>query len=158
MTFADLEEDLKDRLKNIFKEKTFLNSKGELEPLKILTGWIPPSDLEEETYPFAMIRTTEGSDTEEKSSLNFKIYLGFCAFAKNNKAKIEDYREGHRVVLSAIQNIRSSFLKKRALNFGIIEKPLNFKLHEEQDFPFMTGEINISVKVFEIESEEGLYE
>lgn len=158
MTFADIEENLKERIIDVFKDKTFLNSKGIFEPIKVITGWIPPSDLEEEVYPFAMIRTLEGLDTEENSLLTFKVYLGFCAFEKNKKAKIEEYREGHRVALSAIQNIRSSLLKKRALNFGIIEKPLKFGIHEEQDFPFITGEMSINVKIFQVESEDGLYE
>ena len=151
MTIDFVENELLERIENILKDKKLKNSDGIFVGISCFTGWLPPKNDENEDYPFAMLRVLEGSDKIDESSATFKVFIGSCAYKKNTKATFEEYKEGHKNLLSVIQNIRKGLLSKKNLGYSRVVFPFSYKIYEEQNFPFIHAEITITVELSQVE-------
>lgn len=147
MTLDYIEDELLGRIKESLKDKELKNSDGNLSKINCFTGWMPPKTEENEEYPFVMLRVIEGGDTPGKSKAKFKAYVGACAYAKNTKANFEDYKKGHKDLLTVIQSVREDLLSDKLIGHGKIdeEELVSYKIYEEQCFPFIHAEITINM-------------
>ncbi|MBN1469427.1 MAG: hypothetical protein JW924_11945 [Fusobacteriaceae bacterium] len=159
MTLDFIEDELLARITDSLKDKELKNSEGILAKINCFTGWMPPKTEENEEYPFVMLRIVEGADNPDKSKAKFKAYVGACAYAKNTKASIEDYKNGHKDLLTAIQSIRQNLLGNKLIGHGKIDEDelVSYKIYEEQCFPFIHAEITINMIIPSILEKEDYY-
>jgi len=159
MILENIEDCIKDRVTEAVKEVQLRNKKGDLSPINIFTGILPPKnyfkDIDE--YPFVMIRThLSEDDIENQSSFqDFVLYFGICAEAENkvqnpNSFDIENYQNGHKDLSGLYEKVRTDFLQKSMLSndFGFVGtvKKLKFEAFLEQPYPYFVGQLNLRIE------------
>ncbi|QHZ50028.1 hypothetical protein ERICV_05129 [Paenibacillus phage phiERICV] len=112
------------------------------ENLKIHLGWLPqtkapspgsgPANQPDSDFPYLIIRALDGVDGQEDGKIQVRMLVGV-------KSKMEN---GYIEILSLIEKIKQALLKTEIIGGKFeIERPVKWKLFEEQPYPEWVGEI-----------------
>ncbi|MCY9511879.1 hypothetical protein M5W68_16160 [Paenibacillus larvae] len=131
--------ELKQFLENVFEH---VGVGDESESLKIHLGWLPqtkapspgsgPANQPDSDFPYLIIRALDGVDGQEDGKIQVRMLVGV-------KSKMEN---GYIEILSLMEKIKQALLKVEIIGRKFeIERPVKWKLFEEQPYPEWVGEI-----------------
>lgn len=157
---VEVEEALKNRIVDIVKDKTLLNSSGDKSNINILRAVLPPkgyfsSKSLKSEYPFILIRShiTEDIIGDDSNSLNFKIFIGICV---ENEEEIDEekhftsYEDGHLDILNLYDSIRIGLKENISLIYenrivGSIKKLKLETYAVEENHPYSISMVDIDI-------------
>jgi hypothetical protein len=131
----------------VFLEKVVCNFRlqtkaGELEPPKIVNGFLPPKGTnEKDDFPFVIVRPVSGSADRDLEQIKISILIGGYS---------EEYDEdGHSVngfeyCLNVISRIKQEIFKLPGLTLAgkyQVNFPFSWSLDEEQPWPYWFAEV-----------------
>lgn len=159
-TIVETEKALEQRIKEIIKDKTLLNSEGVETAINILKSVLPPKDyfnsksLKSE-YPFILIRShiTEDIVGNDTNDLNFKVFIGICVEKEDEmdeEKHFKSYEEGHLDIINLYDSIRIGFLGEPALYWdkkyvGNIKKMKLETYAVEEKHPYSISMVDIDI-------------
>ena len=162
MTYHEMEESLKTRLEECLKEVRMKNKENILVPIEIKTGELPPRNVVPEgtkEFPYVLIIPYKGEDTAEESTVTVILLLGIIAGNEKPANKIDtmelhNYENAHKDLMRMIQIIRRSVLSNDILgeNFSF-KKQFKWQIYLEQPYPYMYADIELLIKVPQVEFE-----
>lgn len=155
MTIIDIENYLKDQIKDSIIGCKRKNKLGQLTDISVMTGLLPPQNYYKaiNEYPFILIRNYKSDDdrANRSSTQNFKLYIGICAEEENKRQDnanfdISNYQEGHKELTSLYEKIRLQLLEYPFFGtngFVCQIKKISFELFLEQPFPYFIAQVDI---------------
>ena len=167
MTYHEMEERLKVRLEECLKEVRMKNKENVLVPIEIKTGELPPRNVVPtgtKEFPYVLIRPYKGEDTAEESTVTVILLLGIIAgnekpankmpANKIDTMELHNYENAHKDLMRMIQIIRRSVLSNDILgeNFSF-KKQFKWQIYLEQPYPYMYADIELLIKVPQVEFE-----
>ena len=151
MTATELQEQLCQEIKNIFKGVFFCDSMGQRVPMNVFEQGLPIRESEEEPdpIPYIIVRietgtTRSGVDPQE---VFVTLLIGCFDGSKENN--------GHKIVLGAIQKIHERFEKEPMLaNQFMFQDPFEWVLSDEETYPYYFGAASMVFKTAAIRKED----
>ncbi|AJK27735.1 hypothetical protein ABNB59_19670 [Paenibacillus larvae] len=131
--------ELKQFLENVFEH---VGVGDDNESLKIHLGWLPqtkapspgsgPAKQPDSDFPYLIIRALDGVEEEDNGKVTIRMLVGVQAKEEN----------GYVEILSLIEKTKQALLKTGIIGGKFeIERPVKWKLFEEQPYPEWVGEI-----------------
>lgn len=152
MTPLELQDELAEEMKRIFKDYLYKNQAGERIPINVFTQNVPihDTDDEEEPVPYIIVRLKDGDDEGTRDSfnvVNIIIIVGICDNDLN--------AQGHRDVMNIIQKIYMRFHENPDLNHKAAYKgPFHWATQEDNYYPFYFGACSMSFNIAAIRRED----
>lgn len=152
MTPLELQDDLCDELKELFKNYRLKKPDGTEVKLNIYPQEVPYNETEEDDdpIPYLIVRLNDGADTGEKDSFNTVnlVIIGGVWDA-------EKTAQGHRDLLNIFQKIYERFhkvpnLKKKYMYAG----NFHWATQEDNYYPYFFGACRISFYISAIRRED----
>lgn len=153
MTLIDIENYLKNLIKNAIEDLKLKDKNGNPSNISVLTGLLPPKNYYKtiNEYPFVLLRTHKSNTNRATKEINkkFIVYLGVCAEKENlsqnqSSFDISNYEQGHQDLNNLFERIELKLLEKPYFEYGHIEK-IDFEAFLEQPFPYFLGQISIEI-------------
>lgn len=153
MTPLELQDELVEEFKKLFKEWLYKNpAGGDRIPLKIFAQHIPinETDDEDDPIPYLIVRLNTGDDDGTQSSfneVNLVVIVGIWDDDLN--------AQGHRDIMNIIQKIYERFNKDPNLNNKAAYKgPFHWMTQEDNYYPYYFGACSISFNIAAIRRED----
>lgn len=139
MTNSILEKELKKFIEGITDDLLFLvpGKKDEERKLNVITGFLSP-ETAEEIIPAVAVRVLKVDDTIEERDFTVKVYTAL--FDK-------DTNRGYESLVLLLQRIVDKINEAYIIGeYFSIAGISGYEIHEEQPYPFWTGEAKIVFK------------
>lgn len=152
MTPLELQDELIDELREIFKEYAYKTPLGTRIPLNIYAQSVPinETDDDDDPVPYLIVRLNTGDDDGSQSSFN-KVNLVIVVAIYDDELNAQ----GHRDVLNIIQKIYERFHKNPNLhNKAAYTGEFHWAAQEDNYYPFYFGACSISFNVAAIRRED----
>lgn len=151
-----IEREIASKIKLEIPEETGeLQGEYKLDNPSVYIGWIPPkSSLTETEYtiPSILIMSDGGDDSGDEASINTRLVIAtYDPGTTLDKDNINLNCKGYKDLLNVITKLRIEFSKQLIIEDLIqIEKPIRWKMYDEQMYPYWHGQMEFSIKTMPI--------
>ncbi|CAM4111205.1 hypothetical protein [Mesobacillus thioparans] len=134
---VELQRLLHERVKNLFSDHLFKNSKNEDVHINIFKQHLPPKKTkDDEPYPYIIIKLIEGEQLEEENPFQSQIMFVIGLYAE------EDPYQGYLDVTMIIQKIFNDLKTNPVVGSNFeLQYPVKWALHDEDVYPYYFGGI-----------------
>ena len=153
MNPLELQEELIDEFKRMFKGIRLKNPLGEMSGINIFAQNTPypESDEEADPIPYIIVHLNNGEQRVSKDSFNIvnvAVIIGICDIDASNK--------GHRTVFDIIYKIHERFAKKPALKKASFTGDFKWVVRDEEFYPYFFGACEMDFYIPSIRRENDL--
>ena len=152
MTPLDLQDELVEELKRLFKDYLYKAPSGDRVPINVFPQNIPinETDDEDDPVPYIIVRLNKGSDDGSRDSFNtVKLIVIIGIWDGSLDA------QGHRDVSNIIQKIYERFQKNPNLNnIAAYSGNFNWTLQDDNYYPYSFGACSMDFHIAAIRRED----
>lgn len=152
MTALELQDELVEELKEIFKEYRYLTPGGERVKLNVFAQSVPvnETDDDDDPIPYIIVRLNSGEDSGAKNSFNSVRLVCIVGIYDNGSEA-----QGHRTVMNIIQKIYERFHKNPNLNGkAAYSGEYSWALQEDTYYPYSFGACTMNFNIGAIRRED----
>ena len=153
MNPLELQNELMEELKRMFKDMRFKNNLGESLELNVFAQNTPfsMSDEDEDPVPYVIVHLNDGEQKVAKDSFNIVDVAVIIAIYDDNESN-----QGHRQLFDMIYRIQERFSKKPALKKASFSGDFRWTVKDDNYYPYFFGACAMNFYIPSIRREDEL--
>lgn len=140
MTARELQHDVAEDLREMFKHDLYKTPTDGTSPPNVFKQFLPKleSDDEDDPFPYIIVRVDSGGIDSQTDPHKVALILVIGIYDDDTQ------NQGHATVLEIIERIQQHYEETPALAEFVFTDPFGWALQDEETYPYYYGAVNLT--------------